>query len=96
VRELPDIPLDADGRVDIPVDDQGLMIGMGDEVVDRVRRLEELINQPAPDVSMATLEAEIAIQVTPPSAPVVDNAGQQMTEDDVASFFDELAGTLKG
>ncbi|WP_321820789.1 MULTISPECIES: hypothetical protein [unclassified Burkholderia] len=95
-REPIEIPVNAEGKVDIPVDDQGRMIGMSDAVVDRVRRLDDLMNQAEPDVSLATLEAEIAIQVTPPQTAVQDDASQKMTEDDVMKWFTDLAEDMRG
>jgi hypothetical protein len=90
-----DIPVDESGRVDIPVDEQGLMIGMSDQIADRVRTLDELMGQPSTEVSMAALEAEIAIQVTPPVADVSDDAGEQLSEEDIGRYFKDLEASLK-
>jgi intracellular multiplication protein IcmO len=90
------IPLDIEGRVDIPIDDQGLMIGMTEEIVTKVKRLDDLMNQPSTELSLATVEAEIAIQVTPPAPEVADDASEQMDETGLKAFFEQLTETLKG
>lgn len=81
------LAVDDDEVIKVPVDEDGFMIGVAGDVIEKVKTIEQLMQKNGDaDFSAAKFEAEIATSVTPPE-PVSDAV---VAEDQLDQFFDSL------